>query len=261
MKTVSYTLVTLVILVQLCECRVLDTCPGLFEALEDASCLPSSSSDREPKKYNNFLIVISYDGFRNEYLSRGVTPNLLRFRESGVYAPYMKNVFPTKTFTNHHSISTGSYPEVHGILGNEVYDKIKGKLNYGYDLFHFNKSILPIWTINEMDGGKSGCMMWPGSNYEYSGRTCSYSQNYSSEVPLISRVDTVIEWLKQPDPPNLIMFYSEQPDKLAHVLGPDSNNVSLCCLRPFPNRWILDYRYGCSFGCCDWLYSRAARAS
>lgn len=139
----------------------------------------------------------------------------------------MKNVFPTKTFTNHYSIATGAYPETHGILGNEVYDKIKGKLNYGYDLFHLNQSVLPIWTINELAGGKSGCMMWPGSNYEYSGVNCSYSQIYSSKTPLTERVDTVIEWLtKEKDPPNLVMFYSEQPDKLAHIVGPNSENVS-----------------------------------
>lgn len=257
MQITFYTLVTLIILLQLrwkeAESRVLETCPRLFDALVDVSC---SSSDRESRKRktNNFLIVISYDGFRNEYLNRGVTPELLRFQASGVQAPYMKNVFPTKTFTNHHSISTGSYPEIHGVVGNQVYDKIKGKLSYGYDLFHFNRSALPIWTINEMAGGKSGCMMWPGSDYQYSGIKCSYLQNYSTEVPLTSRVDTVIEWLKHTDPPNLVMFYSEQPDKLAHVVGPDSDNVcfKFFCMLIFD----LDYRYGGSFGYDNWLLPR-----
>lgn len=202
-----------------CQSRVIDEESGLFDAL--------TSPDLKEVD-GKFLIVISYDGFRNEYLRRGVTPNLLKFQEEGVQAPYMKNVFPTKTFTNHHSISTGYYPESHGVLGNQVYDKTKGKLNYGYELFHLNKSVLPIWTMNELAGGKSACMMWPGSNYEYSGVKCTYTQNYSANIPLMERVDTMIQWLKmEKDAPNLVMFYSEQPDKLAHVVGPDSQNVSL----------------------------------
>ncbi|KAL5278727.1 hypothetical protein ACFFRR_003381 [Megaselia abdita] len=222
MKPVICPLVVLVILVQ-CECRVLDSRSGLFDSLSK----DQKSSEEEDLNKRNFLIVVSFDGFRNEYLKRGVTPNLLRFQEQGVHAPYMKNVFPTKTFTNHHSISTGSYPKHHGVLGNEVYDKVKGKLKYGYDLFHLNQSVLPIWTMNQLAGGKSGCMMWPGSNYEYSGIKCSYNQNYSADVPLMGRVDTMIEWLtKEKDPPNLVMFYSEQPDKLAHVVGPEAQNIT-----------------------------------
>lgn len=221
MKPFSAVVLLVTLVLECCECRVLSVDrSGLFDAL--LSDISSSDSDSNKR---NLLIVVSYDGFRNEYLRRGVTPNLLRFQKLGVSAPFMKNVFPTKTFTNHHTISTGRYPEDHGVLGNQVYDKNKGKLNYGYDLFHLNQSILPIWTLNELAGGKSGCMMWPGANYEYSGIKCSYNQNYSADVPLMRRVDTMIKWLTEKDPPNLVMFYSEQPDKLAHVV--DAQNVSI----------------------------------
>ena len=43
----------------------------------------------------------------------------------------------------------------------------------------------------------------------------------------MDRVDTMIKWLtNDTNPPNLVMFYSEQPDKLAHIVGPNANNVS-----------------------------------
>lgn len=54
------------------------------------------------------LLVVSYDGFKPEYLDRNITPHLEQFREMGTSAEYMKPVFPTKTFINHFTIATVS---------------------------------------------------------------------------------------------------------------------------------------------------------
>ncbi|XP_055390231.1 bis(5'-adenosyl)-triphosphatase enpp4-like [Condylostylus longicornis] len=197
-------------------------------------CVPVDVVDTDGANNNEtkieekqILIIISYDGFRNEYLHRNVTPNMLDFRENGAYADYMKNVFPTKTFTNHHSIATGLYPDKHGVLANSLYDTEKGPLKYSYDLFHFNPEVVPIWILNQQYGGKSACVMWPGSNFEYLNQTCHYTMIYNTSVPFNDRVDQMITWLtKETDAPNLVMFYSEQPDKLAHMVGPDSSNIT-----------------------------------
>lgn len=58
-------------------------------------------------KNNPALLVVSLDAFRPEYFRRHVTPFMEQFRKNGGYAPYMQNVFPTKTFVNHFSIATG----------------------------------------------------------------------------------------------------------------------------------------------------------
>jgi ectonucleotide pyrophosphatase/phosphodiesterase family protein 5 len=93
------------------------------------------------------ILVISYDGFRYNYFDKNVTPHMSNLRISGSHAEYMRNVFITKTFPNHQSIATGVYPEVHGILGNEVYDPQYNKtLNYSYELWHFNDAAVPIWV-------------------------------------------------------------------------------------------------------------------
>ncbi|XP_055913099.1 bis(5'-adenosyl)-triphosphatase enpp4-like [Eupeodes corollae] len=173
------------------------------------------------------LIVVSYDGFRNEYFKRNVTPTMLKFRQEGIYTDRMLNVFPTKTFTNHFSIATGLYPDAHGVLANSLYDTVDGPLDYSYKLFHYNNSIQPIWVVNEKANGVSGCMMWPGSNFNYSDTGCTYTLKYNSTLPLMERVDTMIKWLTDPiKPANLVMFYSEQPDKLAHITGPDTKNIT-----------------------------------
>jgi predicted AlkP superfamily pyrophosphatase or phosphodiesterase len=61
---------------------------------------------------------VSLDGFRWDYLDRGLTPNLSRLAREGVRAEAMVPVFPTKTFPNHYTIVTGRYPARHGIPGN-----------------------------------------------------------------------------------------------------------------------------------------------
>jgi predicted AlkP superfamily pyrophosphatase or phosphodiesterase len=72
---------------------------------------------------------------------------LTDFYFPGTYADYMKNVFPTKTFPNHHSIATGKYPKEHGVLANVIFDKKLGKLKYSYEMFHMNsEDIQPIWV-------------------------------------------------------------------------------------------------------------------
>lgn len=97
------------------------------------------------------ILVISYDGFRYNYFDKNITPNTNKVRISGSHADYMRNVFITKTFTNHHTIATGVYPEVHGILGNEVYDPVYGKiLHYGEELWHFNDAVVPIWVSTQI---------------------------------------------------------------------------------------------------------------
>lgn len=99
------------------------------------------------QKDDDLLLLISYDAFRPEYFERNVTPFMNDLRKKGTYTEYMRNVFPTKTFTNHHTISTGMYPEEHGVLGNSLYDaKLKKELKYGYELFHYNERIIPIWV-------------------------------------------------------------------------------------------------------------------
>lgn len=188
---------------------------------------PPPTRATESQEEKPILLIISYDGFRNEYLERNVTPSMLKFRNEGIYTDQMLNVFPTKTFTNHFSIGTGYYPDKHGVLANDLFDSKVGYLNYSYDLFHYNSAIQPIWVVNEKSNGNSGCMMWPGSNFNYTGVGCTYTQAYNSSVLLKDRVDIMMKWLTDSTKPaNLVMFYSEQPDKLAHIVGPDTQNIT-----------------------------------
>lgn len=96
--------------------------PFIFALLSCLTCFPTNlashvQSYRPPK-----LIVFSFDAFRLDYLHPTLTPNLYRLSRLGVMANKMQSVYVTKTFPNHHSISTGMYQETHGIVSNYMYD-------------------------------------------------------------------------------------------------------------------------------------------
>src|SRR6476661_3542587 len=75
---------------------------------------PSASASRKQ------LLVI-FDGLRPDYVTPEVMPNLYAFGQRGIVFTKHHSVFPTVTRVNTSSISTGSYPERHGLLGNSVF--------------------------------------------------------------------------------------------------------------------------------------------
>lgn len=150
--------------------------------------------------------------FRYDFINATNTPLMFKLREEGAYSEYLNNVFPTKTFPNHHSMATGLYAEVHGVIGNKAYDSItKEVLSVkDYGLFHYNEDVKPIWVsrfifrcsiilrsclqrLNEDAGDDrySGVMMWPGGSFPYQGRNVTYLYGFDRAIDYYKRVDTV----------------------------------------------------------------------
>ncbi|KAL0102054.1 hypothetical protein PUN28_018535 [Cardiocondyla obscurior] len=176
------------------------------------------------------LLVVSYDAFRYDYFERNVTPFLNHLKMEGTYTDYMMNIYVTKTFPNHHTMATGFYAESHGVIDNEFFDSSKNNITkYSYELYHYNKNILPIWTINEKNGGRSGTMMWPGSAFEYQGISPTFAQAFNDTISWEKRVDDLLSWFVHPtNPINLGILYIEDPDYHGHVIGinsPEFNEI------------------------------------
>lgn len=184
------------------------------------------------------ILVISMDAFRPDYIEDCLTPNIARLRASGTYAPFLKNVFPTKTFPNHHSIATGVHPDVHGVLDSSVYICQDGSsscpnrtlVHYGYQLYHYDNDILPIWTLNQLagKGRHSGVMMWPGGEFPYGCKKTmpTFSQKWNVNVSYEERISTAISWITHDGTPaNLVMLYLEEPDLHGHAFGINSEEV------------------------------------
>lgn len=154
-----------------------------------------------------YVILVSFDGFRWDYLNRGITPNLERIKNGGVSAISLRPVFPSKTFPNHLSIITGMYAENHGIISNSFPNFEK---DYWYKMsdtsaVRDSKWYLgeAFWETAERQGIKTASYFWPGSELSLEHRHPSYREFYEHERPYAQRVEGVINWLKLP--------YEERP--------------------------------------------------
>ena len=58
------------------------------------------------------LLLVSFDGFRYDYLTESFTPTIQRLSTCGVNTPYMNPIYPSYTFPNHYSITTVSRNDV-----------------------------------------------------------------------------------------------------------------------------------------------------
>ncbi|KAJ2551867.1 hypothetical protein EV175_003527 [Coemansia sp. RSA 1933] len=179
------------------------------------------------------LVVVSLDGFRADYIDRGVTPELVKLGKRGLRAEYMEPSFPTSTFPNHYTLVTGLYPGSHGIVSNTFYDT---QLNSTFVYTDPARSsdprwwdqAEPIWVTAERQGVRAGVNMWPGSTAVIRGHRPTYVEPYKSGVTPASKVDKVLEWLDLPleKRPALLATYMPEVDGAAHKMGPNDESVN-----------------------------------
>ncbi|XP_033931933.1 ectonucleotide pyrophosphatase/phosphodiesterase family member 1 [Pseudochaenichthys georgianus] len=196
----------------------------LEQGVQEPKCPPGFS--RPP------LILLSLDGFRAEYLKDHGShlPVINKLRNSGTTPPYMRPVYPTKTFPNHYSIVTGLYPESHGIVDNKMYDV---KLDAFFSLKTDEKlnpkwyQGEPVWITAMRQKLKAGTFFWPGSDVKINGTYPNLYKSYDKRITFEQRVSTLFEWLSLPegDRPDFYTLYLDEPDSAGHRYGPGSSEV------------------------------------
>ncbi|XP_050728274.1 bis(5'-adenosyl)-triphosphatase enpp4-like isoform X3 [Eriocheir sinensis] len=172
------------------------------------------------------VLVVALDGFPKEQLARHTWDHLTWVYAHGSHPRRFINQFPTKSFPNHFSVATGLFEESHGVVGNKVFDPSLNRTLTIKDpeLFTQNPGVMPLWTLNELHGGHSGCIMWPGCAVPFHGRNVTFSEPYRDNATFDEEVDLAVKWLTHPmKPANLIFFYHDQPDMAGHVYGPNSS--------------------------------------
>lgn len=181
-------------------------------------------------------ILVSIDGFRSDYLERGVTPALSRLAAGGVTGP-MHPSFPSKTFPNHWTLVTGLRPDRHGITANriETPDR-KDVFTMATDDPWWWNAAMPVWVDAEKAGIRTATLFWPGSNVALGGEKAAawpYTitggtrpsdwQQYNEAVSDTQRVNGVLDWLRRPAAirPRFVTMYFEEVDTAGHTYGPD----------------------------------------
>jgi len=168
------------------------------------------------------LLLISFDGFRADYLDRYQLPNFRRVMARGTRATAMRPVFPSITFPNHYSLVTGLYPEHHGIVENSFFDPVR---NAQYS-FRNPATVAdgswyggePIWVTAERQGMVSACFFWPGSEADVKGIRPTFWNKYDGSVANESRIETVLGWLRLPADrrPHVLTLYFSDVDSVSH---------------------------------------------
>ena len=171
----------------------------------------------------NYVLMVSFDGFRYDYTSLAETPNFDKLAARGVKADGLIPVFPSLTFPNHYSIATGAYAGTHNITGNSFYDKKYGKK---YSLYDRNTvrdpkfyKAEPIWVTAERQGVQSASYYWVGTEAPIKGHSPSIFKYYDGSVAFKTRIDSVISWFQLQQKPRLIMLYFSEPDHTGHDVG------------------------------------------
>ena len=182
-------------------------------------------------------ILVSIDGFRADYLDRGVTPRLNALAASGVSAA-MQPSFPSKTFPNHWAIVTGDYPDHSGITANKMEDPARPGETFTMatdDPFWWNTAS-PIWVDAEKAGIRTATMFWPGANVAWGGAKAAKWPNdvtggtrpedwqqFNQAVTGEQRVNAVLDWLRRPAAirPKFVTLYFDTVDTAGHEYGPD----------------------------------------
>lgn len=183
-----------------------------------------------PEKKQPQLLLISFDGFRADYLSKTETPNFDRLIKNGVTAEGLIPIFPTKTFPNHYAIATGLYPENNGLIGNNMYDPdMDARYSMGNRDAVENPNWYsgePIWNTVEKAGKKAGTMFWIGSEAPIQNMRPSHWKSYDGSIPNEARIDTVLKWMtRDQDPVDFGTLYFSFVDSQGHRYGPDSEEV------------------------------------
>lgn len=173
-----------------------------------------------------YVLLISLDGFRNDYADKYQAKNLLALRAEGASAEGLIPSFPSLTFPNHISLVTGMYPEHHGIVANNLYDPDR-KQEFSMSAASTDGSwyrAMPLWVLAEQQGIKTACMFWPASDAEIRGIRPSAWFKYDGNVPNQQRVDQILTWLKLPEAqrPHFLTLYFDDVDSAGHTYGPDA---------------------------------------
>ena len=178
-----------------------------------------------------YVILVSFDGFRWDYLNRNITPNLDEVIQDGVRASLLRPISPSKTFPNHYSIISGMYAENHGIIFNSFED------THTCDYYRIGDTSAvrnpkwykgeAFWETAENNGITTASYFWPGSEMNDAKRRPKYFKRYQHNEPYKNRIDGVINWLQLPhkDRPHFITLYFHDTDTYGHDFGPNSPEI------------------------------------
>lgn len=201
-----------------------------------AGYLICAASYAQPRQ-TPYVVLVSFDGFRHDYVSRFQPPAFQALIRAGTSAEGLIPSFPSKTFPNHYTLVTGLYPGHHGLVDNAFYDPAL-RQRYGMK----NREVVrnpayyggtPLWRLAQQHGLKAASYFWVGSETAIQGKHPDYYHSYDEAAPSEKRIAQTVAWLKLPaaERPHFISLYFSMVDTEGHRSGPNSPTLQQTVLR------------------------------
>ncbi len=178
----------------------------------------------------NFVVWISIDGFRGDYVDRVDTPAFRRLMRQGVYTRELVPVTPSITFPSHVSEATGVPVAQHGIPNNVFYDSAT-RQNYKFPNEAAMLQAEPIWLTAQRQGVRTLVYEWPLSHMQRGQvKTDYFREKFENDPTDEQRLQRIIDAWRADEPRDgkplrLIMGYIKGTDPAGHKYGPDSPQI------------------------------------
>jgi predicted AlkP superfamily pyrophosphatase or phosphodiesterase len=111
------------------------------------------------------IIIIDIVGLEKKHISESITPNIYKISQSGELRN-LETVFPAVTCTVQTSFLSGSYPDLHGIVSNGLYNR----QHYSVSFWEQSSNLVQadrIWDRVKMNGidAKTAVLFWQNTLY------------------------------------------------------------------------------------------------
>ena len=179
------------------------------------------------------VILAVFDGFAPAVVDAFDTPALDRMRREGAWTHRMVPAFPTISLINGVTISTGCWPEHHGIVTNVFFDPERGVNDHDSDA-DWLAGCEHLHQVAERQGVRSAALAWYGSHSGVRGPLATYVEERGrlcgeGLVPPLDpkRAEELVRLLNLPDAerPRLLLAYFCGPDAAEHFSGMDSEET------------------------------------
>lgn len=172
------------------------------------------------------VVVMLFDGLAPALLDGVSLPALERLRREGAWTHHIVPPFPTISLIGGVTISTGCWPEHHGVVTNRFLDPQRGFYDHSKDA-DWLTGCEHLHQAAERQGVPSAALGWYGTVSATRGlqaRDVAYEATWPEYPSDAERARQVVALLERPaaERPQLILAYFKGPDGAAHFHGMQS---------------------------------------
>jgi predicted AlkP superfamily pyrophosphatase or phosphodiesterase len=175
------------------------------------------------------VVVLLFDGVAPGLLGLAPVPAFERMREEGAFSHGFEPPFPTLSLVSGFTISTGCWPERHGIVTNKFLDGSGRLYDHSRDA-DWMTGCENLHQAAERQGVRSAALDWYGARSGSRGALASVvdgTPGHDSFPDDEARTEEVVSLLALPEGqrPRLILAYFRGPDSAAHFEGMSSSEA------------------------------------